>query len=298
MKGLEDLKLVIDNLSKQYKDKIAVNQFSAELSVGVYALLGPNGSGKTTLMRMLAGILKPTLGRVLLNGQDIAVMDESYRELLGYLPQEYGMYHNFTAERFLMYFASLKGLDKKQSIKKVSEVLELVNLTQDRKRKTGKFSGGMKRRLGIAQALLNDPEILIVDEPTAGLDPQERIRFRNLLSEISADRIVFLSTHIVSDIEYIAKEILLMKQGELIQQNTLAGLLEQVKGKVWGATITQDELSMVQNKFKVGNMQRTQTGIDLRIVSDEQPLTGAVQIPTKLEDVYLYFFDQEVDEHV
>jgi len=298
MKGLEDLKLVIDNLSKQYKDKIAVNQFSAELSVGVYALLGPNGSGKTTLMRMLAGILKPTLGRVLLNGQDIAVMDESYRELLGYLPQEYGMYHNFTAERFLMYFASLKGLDKKQSIKKVSEVLELVNLTQDRKRKTGKFSGGMKRRLGIAQALLNDPEILIVDEPTAGLDPQERIRFRNLLSEISADRIVFLSTHIVSDIEYIAKEILLMKQGELIQQNTLEGLLEQVKGKVWGATITQDELSMVQNKFKVGNMQRTQTGIDLRIVSDEQPLTGAVQIPTKLEDVYLYFFDQEVDELV
>lgn len=294
MRELENLKLIIENLTKQYKEKLAVNQFSAELSEGVYALLGPNGSGKTTLMRMLASILKPTSGRVLFNGQDIAIMDEGYRDVLGYLPQEYGMYRNFTAERFLMYFASLKGLDKKQSIKKVSEVLELVNLKQDRKRKTGRFSGGMKRRLGIAQALLNDPKILIVDEPTAGLDPQERVRFRNLLSEISEDRIVFLSTHIVSDIEYIAKEILLMRQGELIQQSTLEELLDQAKGKVWQATISQDELPRVQSKFKVGNIQRTQTGIDLRIISDEKPLADAMEVPAMLEDVYLYFFDQEV----
>src|SRR5690625_529273 len=192
MNGERQLKLAIENVSKEYKEKKAVNQFSAELSVGVYALLGPNGSGKTTLMRMLAGLLKPTTGRILLNHQDITVMDEDYRDILGYLPQEYGMYNNFTAERFLMYFASLKGLDKKKAIKKVDEVLALVNLDQDRKRKTGKFSGGMKRRLGIAQALLNDPQVLIVDEPTAGLDPKERIRFRNLLSEISGDRIVLL----------------------------------------------------------------------------------------------------------
>lgn len=298
MKEEKQLKLFIDNVSKQYKEKKAVNQFSAELSVGVYALLGPNGSGKTTLMRMLAGLLKPTMGRILLNHQDIIEMDEDYRDVLGYLPQEYGMYNNFTAERFLMYFSSLKGLDKKQAIKKVDEVLALVNLEQDRKRKTGKFSGGMKRRLGIAQALLNDPKVLIVDEPTAGLDPKERIRFRNLLSEISGDRIVLLSTHIVSDIEYIAKEILLMREGELIQQSTLERLLEQVKGKVWRATVSQEELPMLQNNFKVGNIQRSEKGIEIRIISDEKPVENAAEVPVILEDVYLYFFDQEVVENV
>lgn len=292
------MKLTIDHVSKKYKDKRAVNQFSTELSVGVYALLGPNGSGKTTLMRMLAGLLKPTTGRILLNHQDITVMDEVYRDILGYLPQEYGMYTNFTAERFLMYFASLKGLNKKQAIKKVDEVLTLVNLEQDRKRKTGKFSGGMKRRLGIAQALLNDPKVLIVDEPTAGLDPKERIRFRNLLSDISGDRIVLLSTHIVSDIEYIAKEILLMREGELVQQSTLKELLEQVKGKVWKATVAQEELPRLQSSFKVGNIQRNETGVEVRIISDEKPLANAVEVPVILEDVYLYFFDQEVEGYV
>src|SRR5690625_1865079 len=291
---MEHLRLVIENISKQYKDKIAVNQFFAELSGGVYALLGPNGSGKTTLMRMLAGILKPTSGRVLLNGQDIAVMDEDYRDVLGYLPQEFGIYHNCTAERFFMYFASLKGLDKEQSIKKVSEVLELVNLKQDRKRKTGKFSGGMKRRLGIAQALLNDPKVLIIDEPTAGLDPQERVRFRNLLSEIAEDRIILFSTHIVSDIEYIAKEIFLLREGELIKQSTLEELLEEVNGKVWQVKVNQTDLAYIQQRFKIGNIQRHQDGIQCRIVHDDKPLSGAVEVPATLEDVYLYFFNEEV----
>jgi ABC-2 type transport system ATP-binding protein len=294
MKGLKRLKLVIDNVSKKYKDKWAVKYFSAQLTDGVYALLGPNGSGKTTLMRMLADILKPTSGRILVGNKDISVMDEDYRDLLGYLPQEFGTYNNFTAERFLMYFASLKGLDKKRSLEKVNEVLHLVNLQEERKRKTKTFSGGMKRRLGIAQALLNDPKILIVDEPTAGLDPKERIRFRNLLSELSNERIVLLSTHIVSDIEYTAKEIFLMKQGELIKRSHVEGLLNEMKGKVWIVSIYQDELAIIQQKFKVGNIQRKEVGIEVRIVHEEKPLPNALEAVPTMEDVYLYYFDEEV----
>lgn len=288
------MKLVIDNVSKKFKDKWAVKYFSAELTEGVYALLGPNGSGKTTLMRMLADVSKPSSGRILLNDKDISLMGNDYRDVLGYLPQEFGLYKNFTAVRFLMYFASLKGLDKKSAIDKVDEVLALVNLTNDRKRKISTFSGGMKRRLGIAQALLNDPKILIVDEPTAGLDPQERIRFRNLLSEISGDRIVLLSTHIVSDIEYIAKEILLLRQGELIKRSTLDNLLKQVEGKVWMVSVTQADLPTFQREFRVGNIQRNKADIECRIVHDEQPVDDASEVPATLEDVYLYFFDEEV----
>ncbi|MDQ0253558.1 ABC-type multidrug transport system ATPase subunit [Evansella vedderi] len=287
------MRLTIENLSKEYKEKKAVCGFSGELTDGVYALLGPNGAGKTTLMRMLADILKPSSGRILYNGRDISLMGDDYRDILGYLPQEFGLYKNFTTERFLMYFASLKGLDKNQAKSRVNEVLALVNLTEERKRKTGTFSGGMKRRLGIAQALLNDPKILIVDEPTAGLDPKERIRFRNLLSEISGERIVLLSTHIVSDIEYIAKEILLLKEGELIQRNDVEGLLELMGGKVWKVTVTQEELGSLQKTFKVGNIHRKASGIELRIVSGDRPLPNATEVQPSLEDVYLYYFDEE-----
>lgn len=288
------MKLVIENVSKRFKDKSAIKYFSVELTEGVYALLGPNGSGKTTLMRMLADISKPSSGRILLNDRDITLLGDDYRDILGYLPQEFGLYKNFTAVRFLMYFASLKGLDKKTAINKVDEVLVLVNLTNDSKRKIGTFSGGMKRRLGIAQALLNDPKILIVDEPTAGLDPQERVRFRNLLSEIAGERIVLLSTHIVSDIEYIAKEIILLRQGELIRQSTLEKLLEEVEGKVWTVSVNQADLAGIQSRFKVGNIQRNDAKIGLRIVYDEKPLPHAIEVPATLEDVYLYFFDEEV----
>lgn len=298
MMGWKPLKLVIENVSKNFKDKYAIKNFSTELSEGVYALLGPNGSGKTTLMRMLADISKPSSGRILLNGRDISLMGDNYRDILGYLPQEFGLYKNFTAVRFLMYFSSLKGLDKKSAKEKVDEVLDLVNLTNDRKRKIGKFSGGMKRRLGIAQALLNDPKVLIVDEPTAGLDPQERVRFRNLLSEIAGERIVFLSTHIVSDIEYIAKEILLLRQGELIKQSTLENLIQQVKGKVWSVNVNPAELSAIQSRFKVGNIQRNEEGTACRIVSDEKPMPYAIEVPPTLEDVYLYFFNEGVEKGV
>ncbi|MDG5789072.1 ABC transporter ATP-binding protein [Evansella sp. AB-P1] len=292
------MKLTIENISKQYKDKIAVKGFSAELTEGVYALLGPNGAGKTTLMRMVADILKPTAGRILFNDKDISVMGDQYRDVLGYLPQEFGLYKSFTATRFLMYFASLKGLDKKEAKIRVQEVLQLVNLQGEEKRKLSTFSGGMKRRIGIAQALLNDPKVLIVDEPTAGLDPKERVRFRNLLSEIAADRIVVLSTHIVSDIEYIAKEVLLMKEGELIQHNTLESLLERINGRVWNVVVTKEELPTIQREYKIGNIQRNEKGIEIRIIHDTKPFPNALQVPASLEDVYLYFFHEEVRDNV
>lgn len=292
------MELIIENVSKQFKDKLAVKNFSAELTEGVYGLLGPNGSGKSTLMRMLVDISQPSSGRILLNGEDISLVGDDYREILGYLPQEFGIYKNFTAYRFLMYFSSLKGLEKNDSKHRVDEVLELVNLTENKKQKLRTFSGGMKRRLGIAQALLNDPKILIVDEPTAGLDPQERVRFRNLLSEISSDRIVLISTHIVSDIEYIAKEILLLKEGELIQRASLENLLKQVENKVWTVRVNQDELAAIQQRFKVGNIQRVESEIECRIVHEGKPLVNAKQVTANLEDVYLYFFDEEVESNV
>ncbi|GAF14714.1 ABC transporter ATP-binding protein [Bacillus sp. JCM 19045] len=292
------MKLVIENITKQIKGKVIISPFSTELTEGVYALLGPNGAGKTTLMRMLASISKPSSGRILLDGKDISLLDENYRDQLGYLPQDFGVYQTFNAERFLLYFASLKGLSPVDAKKRVAEVLDLVNLTNERKKKLGTYSGGMKRRLGIAQALLNDPKILIVDEPTAGLDPQERIRFRNLLSDISANRIVLLSTHIVSDIEYIAKEILLLENGQLLQRSTLDNLLTQVEDNVWTAIVTQEELAEVQRSFKLGNIQRQADGISIRIVSPEKPLSQAKNVQATLEDVYLFFFNEsEAQSH-
>ncbi|MCZ0703711.1 ABC-type multidrug transport system ATPase subunit [Natronobacillus azotifigens] len=292
------MRLTIEKISKTFKDKQAVTTFSAELTEGVYALLGPNGAGKTTLMRMLADIMKPSSGRILLDDKDISLMGDHYRDILGYLPQEFGLYKNFNAIRFLSYFASLKGLDKEKAKTRVEEVLKLVNLQKDRKRKLRTYSGGMKRRLGIAQALLNDPKILIVDEPTAGLDPQERVRFRNLLSEIAGDRIVLLSTHIVTDIEYIAKEVLLMRQGELIQRSTIEKLLESVEEKVWKCSVEQGALSQLQKSYKVGNIQRAESGIEIRIVSDVKPMPNALSVSPTLEDVYLYFFEKEAEENV
>ncbi|MEI5906851.1 ABC transporter ATP-binding protein [Bacillus spongiae] len=288
------MKLTIENITKQFGDKLAVNNVSFELTEGVYGFLGANGAGKTTLMRMLVTLIKPTSGRILLDGKDIEVLDEQYRDVLGYLPQYIGLYKNFTAEKYLMYVASLKGIDKKTAESKVDELLETVNLTEHRKQKVGKFSGGMKQRLGIAQALLNDPKVLIVDEPTAGLDPKERIRFRNLLSSISKDRIVLLSTHIVSDIEFIAKEILVLKAGELIHKENPDNLLEQIKGYVWTVNVSENEVQAFQSKYKVGNIIRQQHEIGLRIISESKPDERAIEATPNLEDLYLYYFDQEV----
>ncbi|MGM7681270.1 ABC transporter ATP-binding protein [Cytobacillus sp. Hm23] len=287
------MNLTIENVTKQFGDKFAVNNVSFDLTPGVYGFLGANGAGKTTLMRMLVTLIKPTSGRILYNGKDIEVLDEKYRDVLGYLPQYIGLYKTFSAEKYLMYIASLKGIEKNTARKKIDDLLEVVNLTEHRKRKVGKFSGGMKQRLGIAQALLNDPKVLIVDEPTAGLDPKERIRFRNLLSSISKDRIVLLSTHIVSDIEFIAKEILVLKAGQLIQKEKPDELLEQIQGYVWTVNVPENEVQAFQAKYKVGNIIRQQNEIGLRIISETKPDERAVSAQPNLEDLYLYYFDQE-----
>jgi ABC-2 type transport system ATP-binding protein len=288
------MKLKIDNVTKAFGNKLAVDSVSAELTNGVYGFLGANGSGKTTLMRMLASVTRPTSGTITLNGEPIETLGDRYRDLLGYLPQHVGYYKNFSVEKFLYYIASLKGIDKQRAKLKISELLEMVNLTDKTKVKMGKLSGGMKQRVGIAQALLNDPKILIVDEPTAGLDPKERIRFRNLLSDIAKDRIVLLSTHIVSDIEYIAKEILIMKNGRLIEKNSPHQLMEGIQQKVWAVQVEDREVPSYQNSYKVGNIVRGNSGIELRIISDVKPAGHATNVPVNLEDLYLYYFDEEV----
>ena len=270
-----------------------MTNFQVELSEGVHALLGPNGAGKSTLMRIVAGVLRPTEGQVLVDGEEIIAMGERYRELLGYLPQSFGLYKRFTAERFLMYMAALKGLDKRSASQKVTEMLKLVNLEDVRHVKVGKFSGGMKQRLGIAQALLNDPKILIVDEPTAGLDPKERIRFRNILSELSTNRIVLLSTHIISDVEFVAQDILVVKDGQLVARNSPEASLREMEDKVWSVSCTQREVADFQAKYQIGNMTRTSNGVNLRIVADQQPTPQAHAVAPTLEDLYLYYFGEE-----
>ncbi|XXM70811.1 ABC transporter ATP-binding protein [Lysinibacillus sphaericus] len=296
------MNLTIDGVSKVFKEKHsekkALDALNLEFSTGVYGILGANGSGKTTLMRIIASVMKPTEGKIYLNGRDIGRMDHEYRALIGYLPQHVGLYKNFSAEKLLHYIAALKGLSKVDAKNKVDETLELVGLTQERKKKVGKFSGGMKRRIGIAQALLNDPKILIVDEPTAGLDPKERIRFRNLLSKISANRIVLLSTHIVSDIEFIAKEVLILKEGKLIQKESPNQLLAGIADKVWSLTAQEEELEKLQVGNRIGNITLTQNGYQLRIISGKSPHPHAVREEPNLEDLYLYYFDEEEERRL
>lgn len=285
--------LSIERVSKQFGHKRALEGVTCELTEGVYGFLGANGSGKTTLMRILAAVSRPSSGRVLCDGVDIQVMDERYRDLLGYLPQHMGLYKNFTVTKFLLYIASLKGIEKTAAEAKVEELLEVVHLTDEKRTKVGKLSGGMKQRVGIAQALLNDPKIIIVDEPTAGLDPKERIRFRNLLSSIASERIVLLSTHIVSDIEYLAKELLIMKRGMLIQKAKPQQLLEGLKDKVWTIRVQQSEIGALQARHKVSSLINNEDAIIVRILSDYKPDPRAEAAVPNLEDLYLYYFDEE-----
>jgi ABC-2 type transport system ATP-binding protein len=290
------LNLNIEHLTRTYKDKTAVDDVSAQLTAGIYGLIGPNGAGKTTLMRMLASVLNPSSGTIYLDDEDIQTMDYRYRDLIGYLPQECGFYHYYTAYRFLKYIAALKGLNKHQAAPKIDELLELVNLTNEKNKKIASFSGGMKRRLGIAQALLNDPKILILDEPTAGLDPKERVRFRNLLSDISGDRIVILSTHIITDIEYIAKEVLILKDGKLMKQEAPESILNELRDKVWQVTATASEIQRLEQKYTIGNILRKGQDIEARIISDTRPASNAVQQTPRLEDIYLYYFGENPAE--
>ncbi|WP_067936047.1 ABC transporter ATP-binding protein [Alicyclobacillus kakegawensis] len=286
------MKLQIDSVSKVYRGQAALSQIDVTFSKGVHSLLGPNGSGKSTLMRIMAGMLKPSSGRVLLDGEDIVQMGERYRDILGYLPQSFGLYKNFTAERFLLYISALKGLDKALAAERIEEALHAVHLQDARHRKIRTFSGGMKQRLGIAQALLNDPQILILDEPTAGLDPQERIRFRNLISRMALDRIVILSTHILSDVEFVSQRIVLIRAGRLLAEGTAEGLRKQMRGKVWTLTCSQAEAPLHLERFPVRSVSHTETGVELRVVADNQPAPGAKPAAPTLEDMYLYYFGE------
>lgn len=287
------MELSLDRLTKHYGNKIAVDCVSATLKPGVYGLLGANGAGKTTLMRMLCAILESTSGEVLLNGKEVTAMGADYRNVLGYLPQDFGYYPNYTAMEFLMYVSALKGIPKNIAMKRSKELLEEVGLSHVANKKVKTFSGGMKQRVGIAQALLNNPDILIFDEPTAGLDPKERVRFRNLLSEYAGDKIVILSTHIVSDIEAIADEVLLMKKGKFILQGTVQELTEKANGKVWELTVPAKEARKWQAKTTVANLRHEGKEVVLRIISDKKPSEQAVSCEVTLEDLYLYYFPTE-----
>lgn len=290
------MELTINNLSKQYGSKKAVYNFNATLTNGVYGLLGANGAGKTTLMRMLCEVQTETKGSILLNGKNIHDLGEQYRNMLGYLPQHFGYYPNFTAYKFLMYIAAIKGLPHKKAHNTALKLLKQVDLAEQRNEKIKNFSGGMKQRLGIAQALLNNPKILILDEPTAGLDPKERVRFRNLISSLAENRIVILSTHIVTDIEYIAKEILIMKKGKLIHQGSPEEILRPVENFVWECKVDRKEAENLQAKYITANLRHSEGTECLRIVSEQCPHAKAQNVEPTLEDLYLYYFAEVAED--
>jgi ABC-2 type transport system ATP-binding protein len=289
------LNLVIERVSKQYRGgHRALNNFSLTINTGVLGLLGPNGAGKTTLMGILATITKASEGRVLWNANDVANNPNALRSVLGYLPQDFGVYPNLNAIAFLQYLAAVKGLDKATADRRIPELLELVNLTDASKRSLGGYSGGMKQRLGIAQALLNDPQLLIVDEPTAGLDPEERVRFRNLLSDLSGERIVVLSTHIVSDIEATATDIALIARGTLVAHATPEDLLQQVEGKVWEYVLSSADLNAIRQQYQISSINRRSDGVHVRVLGDEPP-HGSQPVTPNLEDAYLFCLSRHRD---
>lgn len=290
------MKLELDGLTKEFGDFTAVNHINLTMTNGVYGLLGVNGAGKTTLMRMLCTLLKPTSGTICCNGKDIFNMDSEYRKLLGYLPQDFGFYPEFTVEDYLLYIAALKGIRPVVAKKRVKELISKVGLSKAAHKKMKKLSGGMKRRARIAQAMLNNPKILILDEPTAGLDPNERIRFRNLISELSEDRLVLLSTHIVSDIEYIANEIWLMKDGEVLHKGSIEELINSMTETVWECLVPKNRVSDFMEKYKISNMKSEINQIMLRIISHEKPVENAMRVEASLEDVFLYYFGEKAGD--
>ncbi|MCI8638403.1 MAG: ABC transporter ATP-binding protein [Coprococcus sp.] len=290
------MELRLRHLSRQYGTKRAVDDISAVFVPGVYGLLGANGAGKTTLMRMICGVLEASDGEICLNGRTIRELGERYFAHLGYMPQNFGFYPDFTAREFMLYMAAVKGLGKRRAKARTERLLSMVNLSDAANKKIKSYSGGMKQRLGIAQAELNNPAILILDEPTAGLDPKERVRFRNLISDFAKEKIVILSTHIVSDVSYIADTILMMKDGKFLLNEPMSTITDEIKGSVWEVVVPEKKAAEYGSRFSVVNLRHENNMVRLRIIHEDPPSAGAVMVEPSLEDLFLYYFGEVAQE--
>lgn len=286
------MELQLENVSKNYGTLRALKQVNYTFTEGIYGLLGANGSGKTTMIRLLCNLQKPTEGRILFDGKDIKKAGQNYRSILGYLPQDFGYYPDFTCYKFLFYIATLKGFSKKNAPDRIIEVLSQVDLLDVKDKEIRQLSGGMRQRLGIAQAILNDPKLLILDEPTVGVDPQERVKFRNLVHRIARGRTVILSTHIVSDIEYTATQLLFMRLGQIVGSGTPDSLLQQLDGKIWECSVPFGEADQYYDKFKIISQINHEEGCTLRLFHEGKPMEAAKRVKANLEDLYLYHFDK------
>lgn len=287
----------IINLTKSFHGFIAVDHLNMTMTNGVYGLLGVNGAGKSTLMKMLCTLLRPTSGQITYNGKNIQFMQDKYRDVLGYLPQDFGFYPDLTVKEYLLYIASIKGIQQKEAKRRVKILIAKVGLEKVANRKMKKLSGGMQRRAGIAQAMLNNPRVLILDEPTAGLDPNERVRFRNLISELAEDRLVLLSTHIVSDVEYITNEILLMKDGQILQHGTSEQIIQSMNEHVWKCYVEKKEVPYMMKQYKISNLKNEGSKVELRIISKQMPHQSATLEQANLEDVFLNYFGEMAGDY-
>jgi ABC-2 type transport system ATP-binding protein len=284
------MKLTINNISKTYGKNRALSGFTVEFETGIYALLGPNGSGKTTLMNIITDNLKPDEGEILFDGENTKQMGVRFREKLGFMPQSSGLYPNFTVERFMWYMAALKGIGSSEAKEQTEKLLEAVELSDVSRRKIGALSGGMKQRLCLAQAVLGDPEILILDEPTAGLDPKQRISIRNYIAKIAFDKIVIIATHVVSDVEYIARDIIMLKKGVIVDNAPAPALISKIEGKVWQVPCGESDVAELEERFRVISIQKSETAVTLRVLNDTPPTDASLPVSPTLEDYYLWVF--------
>lgn len=288
------MKLEIKHIQKSYAQTMVLNECSFTLTPGVYGLLGANGAGKSTLFKIICGLTKADSGNIYYNGNAISESQNKFNPILGFLPQKIAFYPEFTGLDFLLYIATLKGIDRQSAKEKCLALLTTVGLIDVQHKKIRKYSGGMQQRLGIAQAMLNDPEILILDEPTVGLDPKERVKFRNLISSFSDEKIVILSTHIVSDVEYIADEILILQKGGIQDSGTPPELVQKIAEQVWECSVPHDLVAKLLATYTISNQKHEKNNVILRIIAEKKPLENAVQVTPTLEDLYLYYFREAV----